>query len=358
MGDLGLVVHRLELQQVSVAVHSGLLVLLEELLGALGEGTRQRSVTGLVHQELLITARGLLGIERELLAGSSGGIEPEQVPVAALDSLLHFLLAVDHAALDGVHLAGAVADDEGRAVVGLGLVDGLEGLSRVGAHGDLRHVDVAVAHGNLGQRLLLGHLTGSGELSDLAQVRGLGGLTTGVGVNLGVEDEDVDVCAGGEDVVDAAVADVVGPAVAAEDPLGALDEVVAVLVELVEQRIFTLLGCEQGFEVIGAVARAVAVVEVIYPVLEGCLEVFAAKAFFDGLLGVIALPPQMEVQPVALAIIMRSPKSCVMSLAYGVSPQPAQAPENSMSGCSNWLPMTVSFFIGFFFGATFSVSTP
>ena len=37
--DLGLVVHRLELQQVSVAVHSGLLVLLEELLGALGEAT-------------------------------------------------------------------------------------------------------------------------------------------------------------------------------------------------------------------------------------------------------------------------------------------------------------------------------
>ena len=33
--DLGLVVHRLELQQVSVAVHSGLLVLLEELLGCL-----------------------------------------------------------------------------------------------------------------------------------------------------------------------------------------------------------------------------------------------------------------------------------------------------------------------------------
>ena len=33
-----------------------------------------------------------------------------------------------HAALlDGVHLAGAVADDEGRAVVGLGLVDGLGG---------------------------------------------------------------------------------------------------------------------------------------------------------------------------------------------------------------------------------------
>ena len=71
-----------------------------------------------------------------------------------------------------------------------------------------------------------------------------------------------------------------------------------------------------------------------------------------------ALPPQMEEQPVAFATIMRSPKSCVMSFAYGVSPQPAQAPENSKSGCSNCEPMTVVFLTGFFFGATFSVSMP
>ncbi len=36
VGDLGLVVHRLELQQVLIAIHGGLLVPLEELLGALG----------------------------------------------------------------------------------------------------------------------------------------------------------------------------------------------------------------------------------------------------------------------------------------------------------------------------------
>ena len=47
-------------------------------------------------------------------------------------------------------------------------------------------------------------------------------------------------------------------------------------------------------------------------------------------------------QPVALAMIMRSPKSWVMSLTYGVSPQPAQAPENSSSGCWNWLPLRLS----------------
>ncbi len=40
----------------------------------------------------------------------------------------------------------------------------------------------------------------------------------------------------------------------------------------------------------------------------------------------------MEEQPVALATIMRSPNSWVTSLTYGVSPQPAHAPENSNSG--------------------------
>ena len=44
---------------------------------------------------------------------------------------------------------------------------------------------------------------------------------------------------------------------------------------------------------------------------------------------------QIEEQPVALAITMRSPKSCVTSFIYGVSPHPPHAPENSMSGRAN-----------------------
>src|SRR5947209_1818124 len=43
----------------------------------------------------------------------------------------------------------------------------------------------------------------------------------------------------------------------------------------------------------------------------------------------------MEEQPVALATIMRSPKSCVASLIYGVSPQPEHAPENSNNGSAS-----------------------
>ena len=49
----------------------------------------------------------------------------------------------------------------------------------------------------------------------------------------------------------------------------------------------------------------------------------------------------MEEQPVALATIMRSPNSWVTSFTYGVSPQPAQAPENSKSGFLSWASLMV-----------------
>ena len=48
----------------------------------------------------------------------------------------------------------------------------------------------------------------------------------------------------------------------------------------------------------------------------------------------------MDEQPVAFAIISRSPNNCDSSLRYG-SPHPAQAPENSNSGCRNCVPRTV-----------------
>ncbi len=46
------------------------------------------------------------------------------------------------------------------------------------------------------------------------------------------------------------------------------------------------------------------------------------------------LPHTLE-HPVALAMIMRGPNSCVISLTYDVWLQPSHAPENSSSGfCS------------------------
>ena len=127
--------------------------------------------------------------------------------------------------------AGAVGDEHRRAVVGVGLEEGLHRLVVLRAEGDVRDVDVAVGHRQHAEVLLRDRLAVRGELGRGADRRRLRRLAARVRVDLGVEDEDVDVLVRGEDVVEAAVADVVGPAVAADDPDALLDEVVGELVE-------------------------------------------------------------------------------------------------------------------------------
>ena len=95
-----------------------------------------------------------------------------------------------------------------------------------GSRGDCRTNcgDAVVGTGDRAEILLAARLAGRGELRDRAAGRRLRGLAAGVGVDLRVEDQDVHVPARAEHVVEAAVADVVGPAVAADDPHAPRDE--------------------------------------------------------------------------------------------------------------------------------------
>ena len=74
---------------------------------------------------------------------------------------------------------------------------------------------------------LLDRLTCCRKLCNLTDLDSLGSLSAGVGVNLGIEYHNVYVFAGSENVVKTAEADIICPAVAAEDPYGLLGEVVA-----------------------------------------------------------------------------------------------------------------------------------
>ena len=67
-------------------------------------------------------------------------------------------------------------------------------------------------------------LAACGELGDGAARRGFRRLAAGVGVDLGVEHQQVHVASAGQHVIQAAVADVIGPAVAADDPDALLDQ--------------------------------------------------------------------------------------------------------------------------------------
>ncbi len=120
--------------------------------------------------------------------------------------------------------AGAVADDDGRAVIRLGLANGLERLGGIGTHGDLCDIHIAVAHGHQAEVLLLRDLAAGGELGDSRGSGGLGGLSAGVGVHLGIQHQHIDVLAGGQHMIQSAVADVIRPAVAAERPHGLLGQ--------------------------------------------------------------------------------------------------------------------------------------
>ena len=96
--------------------------------------------------------------------------------------------------------------------------NGLHQLAGIGAHGDGSHVHVGISHHQATQVLFCGALTAVGKFGGGAYRRSLGGLSAGVGVHLGIHHEYVDVLTGGHYVIQAAVADVIGPAVAAEEP--------------------------------------------------------------------------------------------------------------------------------------------
>ncbi len=94
-------------------------------------------------------------------------------------------------------------------------VQGLGVLAAVGHPGD---IDVFVVHGQQREVLLARLFAAGRELGHRAARCRLGGLSAGVRVDLGIQYQQVHVLAGSQYVVDAAVADVVRPAVAADDP--------------------------------------------------------------------------------------------------------------------------------------------
>ena len=129
-----------------------------------------------------------------------------------------------------------VSNDERRTVIVLSLVERLDRSGRVGAHRDVGDVDVLVLHLHETEVLLGLNLAGCRELGDCTGRRGLGSLTARVGVDFGIHDENLDVLARSEDMVKTAVANIVGPAVTAENPDGLTDEVISNREELAANR--------------------------------------------------------------------------------------------------------------------------
>src|ERR1039458_3059979 len=143
--------------------------------------------------------------------------DPEEAKLLLLDAV-HHVVAVRDAVAGGNH--------ERRPVVRLCLGKSLHGLSVVTAHRDVGPVSAPVVHRHHGDVFLRDALAASGELRHRAQRRCLRHLSAGVGVNLGIEQQDVDIGVGSQHVIESAESDVIAPAIATDDPDALLDQFV------------------------------------------------------------------------------------------------------------------------------------
>ncbi len=178
----------------------------------------QHGVARLVVDVILQLDAGRARIELEwiLPLGRQARVVPEQRPVTGLHRGLLLIQSVHHVVT--MRDAVTISDDDRRAVVRLRLHKRLDGVAIVAAHGHFRHVSRAVIHGHHGQVFFGGGLAAGRELGHRAARRGFGHLAARVGVDFRIEHQDIHVAVGCQHVIQAAVADVVGPAVAADDP--------------------------------------------------------------------------------------------------------------------------------------------
>ena len=244
----------------------------EEFFGQCGVGAFEEVETSFLHGEFFEFGFRGLGIEFErigvLVGRRAVAIE---WPVTAVDGVFDAILGLAH--VDAVCDAGAVGDDERRAFVFFGFLEGLEGLVAVGAEGDGGDVNITVSHGELAEVFLAARFAAGCEFGDGAARGRLGGLTAGVRVNLGVEDEDVDVATQREDVIESAVTDVISPAVAAHDPERTFEEGVGDVEEALA--VFAVTAGEFGLEGRDVGADAVEVgIRLLFAVHEAIDEVF------------------------------------------------------------------------------------
>src|SRR5208282_571129 len=107
-----------------------------------------------------------------------GWIEPKQGPIAARNGEVLLLHAEAH--VDAVGDALAIGQDQGCSYVSFRLAERVQRLLRVGAHGDLRNVDIAIGDRLESEVLARDALAGGRELSHGSEGRRLRRLAAGV----------------------------------------------------------------------------------------------------------------------------------------------------------------------------------
>ena len=174
-------------------------------------------------------------------------IETVQNGIAAFNSLSLNFLMVRQTALNAVFSTWSVSDDQGWSIVAFSFFEGFQRLSPVRAHRNGSDIDMAVSHRDLTEVFLRGALAAGCELRDRCRLRRLGSLSAGVGVNFGIQNQDVNVQVVRQDMIQSAVADIISPAVAADDPDRLADQVAFVVQQFLDRFVSGSLDTSNDF---------------------------------------------------------------------------------------------------------------
>ena len=107
------------------------------------------------------------------------------------------------------------------------LQEGIQGLCILATVSHPGHVNIFIIHGQHRQIFLAGSFTSGGKLGDGPPRRGFGRLSTGVGVDFGIQHQQVDILTSGQNMIQASIADIVGPAITTDNPHAFTTQVLA-----------------------------------------------------------------------------------------------------------------------------------
>ena len=155
-------------------------------------------------------------------------------------------------------------------------------MLRVGAEVDLGHIYIPIRGEDHAEILLRSTFAGGGKLHGGAHRGRLGGLPAGVGVKLVVKHQHVEIEAGGHHVVEAAVTDVVSPAVSADHPNRLFCQRILAAPDILHM-LTVIIGIGEGDAYrVGHQNGLFIVVPVIEPCLESGFEHLVTRRFNGG----------------------------------------------------------------------------
>jgi cation transport ATPase len=114
--------------------------------------------------------------------------------------------------------AVAVSDDQSRTIVGFCLKKRFQGVLVLCSHGNAGYIHVAITHRDQAQIFLGYAFAARRKFGNRTKWSCLGTLSASVGIDLCIQQQDFDITSASEHMIEAAVTDVVSPAVSTDNP--------------------------------------------------------------------------------------------------------------------------------------------